>query len=153
MKKTIPNNPFTVTSEKVKLIPGRYLVIDPSYAINDSDMWSMVCEALPSGIDPYCMKYANQKFFVQSTAHGDGTYRLTRDGKNIGLCNADASLLSIIPESLVKHWKSEENYSGVWPDIGGVWVNITEDTEVEPYGTGNFKFGPFDMNTQGEDED
>lgn len=152
IKTPIKNNPFSASNETVKLTPGRYLVVDPCYVV-PNEMWLMVCNLLPSDRESICLTYASHKFFVQSTAYGDGSYSLSNNANFVGTCGVDAGLLSIIPESLVKLWKSEENYSGVWPDMGGVWVDIAKDTEVKPYGTGNFKFGPFDMNTEGTYDD
>lgn len=145
------SNPFVFANNEVVFAPGRYWVGDPAYVV-PNDEWSLFCDALFASNDAHSGFCRENNFFCLGTAYGDGCYLLRENGMVVGSCGVDAGLLSIIPEILVKLWKSEEKYDGVWPYMGGIWIDLKKSAEVEPYGKGNFRFADFDMNTEDEDE-
>jgi hypothetical protein len=142
---TTSKNSFSFDTEDVILTPGRYLVVDPCYVV-PNEMWSDFCGASFVNHAATRASFDGISFFCQGTAHGDGCFVLKCGNKTVGECGVDAGLLSIIPETLIQLWNSEKNYDGMWPNMGGVWVEIKENTPVH-YGDGNFSFGAFRMKT------
>lgn len=144
-------NTIKVKSLTQSLAPGRYWVGDPCYVF-PKDRWTEFCNALfkeeysGSGV---MMIDGDKRFFVCGTAYGDGCYALRKNGNVVGECGVDAGLLSIVPAEYVTEWDPQELSHD---DFGGVFVTLEKEAFIVASG-GNFRFGPFSVNTSDEDSD
>jgi len=133
----------------MRLKKGKYWVGDPCYVYPDKE-WRAFCGTLLNGkFEEHVAVYGTKQFFVTSTAHGDGCYALLRDGKMVpGELGVDTGLLSIIPQALVRLWDTKKEANRL-----GIWVTIDSDCEVTVPRLGVFTFGPYSVNTTGDDDD
>jgi hypothetical protein len=129
---------------KTTLPSGKYWIGDPCYFISNEN-WSDVCAQCfkpdQNDRDGIWIEADGKRFILIGTAYGDGGYELAYDGRVITVLGVDAGCLSIIPVSC------EEGRMN-----GGYVVDIPESFEVEASG-GNFTFGKYSVNTDGEDSD
>lgn len=80
----------------VTLPPGRYLIIDPCYAIQTSK-WNEVSDVILLGDTNDVKTYNGHQFIAYSTEYGDGVYE-DEQGNSY---DVDSGMIGAIPEAMV----------------------------------------------------
>jgi hypothetical protein len=123
---------------------------DPCYVIKDRATWADLCDKMWDGKidrtrDGAVVTTDKGKFFICSTAYGDGCYPVNEGDSMVSEVGVDAGLLSIIPLELLDEVEAGDNlYSlGYKTEVNGV---VTAEG-------GNFDIGNLSVITDGTSDD
>lgn len=100
---------------------------DPCYVISNEE-WDDFCFAVIRKLDYKTGDFIETEhgtIFVWGTKYGDGTYKVKKNGKNIGYCPVDSGLLSVFPLDVAKKYLSISELEG-----NGVITEVKEFTPV-----------------------
>lgn len=121
---------------------GKVWIGDPCYVI-DNDSWADLCEydqiSCRDSRDGVVVTTDKGKFFMCSTAYGDGAYPVTQGGKHIGNVGVDSGTLSIIPIEMLEYTSPH-----------GMIVEASGPAEADG---GDFECGDIEVATGGDSDD
>jgi hypothetical protein len=144
----------------VKIPDGKAWIGDPCYVFPDN-YWSNLCNLMfapnsniPTVNDKDGAEVAVEidgkeyKFWIISTAFGDGVFNLTKDGVAINTeLGVDAGLLSVIPLNVLDAWGGTEDHLGATVELKKAVLKAND---------GNFTLqsptGEFQVITDGSDD-
>ena len=91
-----------------------------------------------------------EKFYMWSTAYGDGSYPLCKDGKKIASLGVDAGCLSLVPMSVIKAWGKETDAKNLGHIVSGKDNRLAGTIEIAE---GDMFWGDFSLHTNSESQE
>jgi hypothetical protein len=107
---------------------GQYFITDPCYVIKDDGMWKQVCDLLDWESLIVVLEINGHLIPIMSTAYGDGSYPVYKDGVQVGQFGVDAGLFAIFPDNNTFGFPGER--LGVKVDLKGELFYEDGDAEV-----------------------
>jgi len=139
----------------VKIPDGKAWIGDPCYVFPDTH-WANLCSLMFSRPAPNSniptvndedgaevtieIDGKKYKFWIISTAFGDGVYTLTKDGVSINPeLGVDAGLLSVIPLNVLDAWGGKEDHLGATVELKQAVLTAKEGNFTLQSPTGEFQ--------------
>lgn len=134
-----------MTEGKLMLAGGDYFIGDPCYAFGAGDGWDDFLRQITDHVmdGPASRgRFRGHECFVHSTAMGDGSYGLEKNGVYMGVIEVESGLIGCFPADMVEAIADESECSRHML----IKHRFEEDFEVD-YASGHFLFGDCEVAT------